>query len=440
MAGRLHPLRSPLPLVLAMATVAVVVIAVSVVGSPAATAVREQLVTAKRGVVQTTVSGSGSLTPARQMSLDFGTGGTVTAIHVKTGQYVNDGEVLAEIDPSAAEVQVATAQADLQSAQDALTSAETAATVVATATTTPKTRATTAAAAAPTAASGSSGSGSTMTVAAAKAAVASAELALRNADAALEETRLHAPMSGTVASIDGQVGDAVASGSSASSGTGASAGAAGAASASSTSGSSGFIVLAQVRHFKMDVSLTESDIGKVKVGQPATVTVNAAAGEQFAAHVSSIGVLASSSSSGTSTAVSYPVSLTLDQTSSRLKAGMSASADIITAQESGVSVPTQAIQGSAVTVVRNGKQVSQAVQAGTVGDSTTIIESGMRAGEDVVVTSSSATAGAAASGRTTTGGLGAGGRFGGGGLGTALGGGTGGGFRGGAPSPGGGGP
>ena len=48
----------------------------------------------------------------------------------------------------------------------------------------------------------------------------------------------------------------------------------------------------------MQVSLSESDIGSVKVGQPATVTVNAASGEEFAARVTDIGVLSSSSGSG----------------------------------------------------------------------------------------------------------------------------------------------
>jgi multidrug efflux pump subunit AcrA (membrane-fusion protein) len=466
MASRAHVLWSPAALVLGAATVPVVVIAISVVGSPAAATVREQLVTAKRGVVQTTVSGTGSLSPANQANVDFGTSGTVTVIRAKVGQHVSAGEVLAEVDPSAAEVALTKAKADLQSAQDTLTSAETAAasststtaTAAATAATTatasllatvatatppaapsspsatPKSTTTTPA---PSAGSGSSGNsgksgssgnssgsgaaGSTISVASAQAAVDSAQLTLRNAETALEQTRLHAPIGGTVAAINGQVGDTVGGGSSSSSagaggGGGAGAGGGGSGSSSSSS-SSGFIVLAQLSHFKMDVSLTESDIGKVKVGQAATVTVNAAEGEQFAAHVTSIGVLAASGSSGTSSAVSYPVSLTLDQTGSRLKAGMSASADIITAQESGVSVPNQALEGSTVTVVRNGKRIRQDVQTGTAGDSSTIIASGLSAGEQVLVTSRSATAGAAAAGGAAAGANGAGRRFGPGGFG-----------------------
>jgi hypothetical protein len=190
----------------------------------------------------------------------------------------------------------------------------------------------------------------------------------------------------------------------------------------------------------LQVGLSESDIGKVKVGQAATITVNAASGEQVAGKVESIGVLASSSSTGTTSAVSYPVTIVLTQTTSGLRTGMSASADIVTAQASGVVVPNQALQGSTVTVVRNGKRSTQRVVAGIAGDSSTQILSGLSAGDQVVVTSPSAAAGAgaaaggagAAAGRGGAGG--AAGGFGGGGFG-----GGGGGFGGGGARPGGGG-
>ena len=44
----------------------------------------------------------------------------------------------------------------------------------------------------------------------------------------------------------------------------------------------------------LEVSLSESDIGEVKVGQQATVTVNAASGEEVAGKVIDIDVLSSS--------------------------------------------------------------------------------------------------------------------------------------------------
>jgi multidrug efflux pump subunit AcrA (membrane-fusion protein) len=175
------------------------------------------------------------------------------------------------------------------------------------------------------------------------------------------------------------------------------------------------MTLVQLSRYAMDVSLSESDVGKVKVGQQATVTVNAASGAQFAARVQHVGVLSSSSSS--STAVSYPVTLRLTQTGTKLKAGMSATADIVVGEASGVTVPSQAVTGSTVTVVRNGKRTAQRVQTGVVGDTTTQILSGLKAGDTVVVRSASAAAGAnAAGGGAQAGGAGRTG-LGGGGLG-----------------------
>src|SRR6201999_1441389 len=177
--------------------------------------------------------------------------------------------------------------------------------------------------------------------------------------------------------------------------------------ASSSSSGSGFIVLAQLSKLKMQVALSESDIGKVKVGQKATVTINAASGEQVAAHVSEISVLSSSSSSGSS-AVSYPVTVLLDQTTEGVRTGMSATADIITAQASGITVPNQALRGSTVTVVRSGQRSTQRVETGVVGDSTTQVVSGLNVGDQVVITSTSAAAGAASSRTGGTGALGGG--------------------------------
>jgi multidrug efflux pump subunit AcrA (membrane-fusion protein) len=278
--------------------------------------------------------------------------------------------------------------------------------------------------------------------------VASAKLAVKSAETALTRTKLRAPMAGTVASVAGHVGDAVTAGSSStssssSSSTGGSATGAGGATggSGSSSTSTGFVTLVQVSRYTMQVSLSESDVGKVKVGQRATVTVNAADGEAFSAHVTSVGVLSSSSTSSTSgaagstgSAVSYPVTLTLDQTASKLKAGMSASADVITAQASGLSVPTAAIRGSTVTVERNGKRSTQSVQTGVAGSSATIVTSGLQAGDQVVVTSPSATAGAAAGAAGGGGAAGAAGGIGGagGGFGGAAGAAGGGRFGGGA--------
>jgi hypothetical protein len=84
---------------------------------------------------------------------------------------------------------------------------------------------------------------------------------------------------------------------------------------------------------------------------------------------------------------------------------MSASADIVTGQVSGVAVPNQALTGSTVTLVKGGKQVTQTVQTGLVGDSETQVVSGLAAGDEVLIRSQSALAGSSAtsSGTSATG-------------------------------------
>jgi hypothetical protein len=154
-------------------------------------------------------------------------------------------------------------------------------------------------------------------------------------------------------------------------------------------------------------------------------------------------VLATDTSSQTtgSSAVSYPVVITLDQTTDGLKAGMSATADIVVARVSGLAVPSQALRGSNVTVEKNGARTTQRVQTGVVGDSATQVVSGLSAGDKVIITSTSAASGqaAAGAGQARTG-LGGAGGFGGGAGGGGFGGGAGGGgFRGGGGGGGGGG-
>lgn len=291
-------------------------------------------------------------------------------------------------------------------------------------------------------------------LASARAAVKSDKLTVQSDEQAVHDTSLYAPEAGTIVSLTGQVGEVVSGGgttrassnSSSSSGasssaatTGASAtgrSATGASGASSTStGSSGsssssaFAVLSDLSSMQLVVPLSESEIGHVKAGQIATVTVEALEGRKLAAHVSEVAILATSSSG----AVSYDVTFQLDQMESGLKPGMSATAEVVVAQAEGINVPTSAISAGEVTVKRGGKQVRQRVVTGLAGNSSTIVLSGLKAGETVVLPAASTTSSSSTnivSRLAGRGGLGGGG----GGLGGGLGGGGGGGgafFRGG---------
>jgi multidrug efflux pump subunit AcrA (membrane-fusion protein) len=105
-------------------------------------------------------------------------------------------------------------------------------------------------------------------------------------------------------------------------------------------------VLADLSSMQLVVSVSEADIGSIKVGEPATVSIDALPNEEFAAKVTSISVL----STDTSGVVSYDVTLRLTQNSSKLRPGMSATATIISQQvNDAVNVESAAISSRGTT-------------------------------------------------------------------------------------------
>jgi multidrug efflux pump subunit AcrA (membrane-fusion protein) len=479
-----------------------------------------RIATVQRGVVQSTVSGTGNVEAASQLNLGFKTSGTVTHIYVKQGQHVTKGQLLATVDPQSAEVTLEQARASLQSAEANIAKAEeggeasstqassasgagaTTATVAYVAssaaatgtttspgttttnttttspsTTTNKTTATspsstsspsmstqskgttsgpsttTGATSSGTSSSGGGGQGTGSSeptqsaatreanLASARAAAKSAELTVQSDEKALQNTKLYAPENGTIVALSGEVGETVAgtgttkassatasSSGSSSSGSSSSGGASSGGSSatggsssttSSASSSTPFAVLSSLESMQLVVPLSESEIGNVKAGQTATVTIEALSGRKLAAHVLSIDQLPTS----TSGVVSYDVTFQLDQGASGVKTGMSATAEVVVKQEEGLNVPTSAVSRGSVTVVRGGKHVSQPVTTGLVGSSSTIVLSGLKAGEEVLLPTATATSsGSSTRARTGAlggglGGAGGGGGFAGGGLG-----------------------
>jgi multidrug efflux pump subunit AcrA (membrane-fusion protein) len=503
--------------------------AVVELGPPASSArTSREVITASRGIVQSTVSGTGNVEPGTDVDANFQTSGTLQHVYVKVGDHVIKGQLIGTLDPTAAQRTLDQAQESLTSAEDSLTNAEeatvttstaataatattefaayrptttTATTTTQSATTTGTT--TTSASTTPTrsggssGSSGSSGSGSSgsggsssgssgssgastgsgssgastgssssggetaatkaANIASAQASVDGAEADVANATTALHETHLYAPATGTVVSVaDLQPGDEISGGSSSSSssssstgsGSSGSTGSTGAtgstssgslggstSSTSSSTSSSAFAEIVSTGKMTMTVAFSESDISKVKVGQPATVTLEALSGVELAAKVTSISTLGTTSSS----VVSYDATLTLTQRDGRVKPGMSATASVVTGQASGVTLPNTAVSSrgttSTVNELRNGTTVSTPIVVGMQGDSRTQIVSGLKAGAQVEVvqtlpslgsssassSSSSGTLGGSSSrfggaGGAAGGGFGGAGGFGGGGF------------------------
>ena len=73
---------------------------------------------------------------------------------------------------------------------------------------------------------------------------------------------------------------------------------------------------------------------------------------------------------------------------------MSATAEVVVKQAEGINVPTSAITAGSVTVERGGKQVRRPSTTGLAGNSSTIILSGLKAGETVVLPAASSTSSA----------------------------------------------
>src|SRR5271167_1040206 len=59
--------------------------------------------TVAEGVVQSTVSGSGTLQPATKAGVNFAASGVLTGLFVSIGDHVRSGELLAEISPTSTE-------------------------------------------------------------------------------------------------------------------------------------------------------------------------------------------------------------------------------------------------------------------------------------------------------------------------------------------------
>src|ERR1700742_2504117 len=253
--------------------------------------------------------------------------------------------------------------------------------------------------------SGAASGGASISLPTAEANLREAELTVKSARQEVRETTLRAPISGTIASISGSVGETV-SGGSAGGGT-SEAGAGGAAGGESTGGdtSGSFMVLAQLHRLKMEVSFSESDIGKVRKGQTATVSIDSMEGTELAGEVTKVSVLPSE---GSTSVVEYPATILLTQSAKGLRAGMSASAEVVVEQvKNAVTVPTEAISGAGsqktVTVEEDGKEVTKTVTTGLEGDETTEVVSGLKAGQTLVlpeVTVATATGGEGESGST----------------------------------------
>jgi HlyD family secretion protein len=194
-----------------------------------------------------------------------------------------------------------------------------------------------------------------------QAVVAEAQAQVTSAQVALDHAALVAPFGGTVTNLTAQVGQVVSPG-------------------------VPLLTLINNAGLKVVVYVSGSDVAQIKTGQKANVTLDAyGTGTTFPATVAAVDN-AETTVNGTP---AYGVTLYFTNPDARIKAGMTANADIITAEHDGVlEVPSNLVinnNGNYFVLVQNGKNSEQApVQIGIVGASTTEITSGLSAGQSIV--------------------------------------------------------
>jgi len=234
-----------------------------------------------------------------------------------------------------------------------------------------------------------------LSVTSAEFQVTSAELALQEAKENAAKREVRAPIAGVVTALTVENGDTIGQGGSTSGGGGTATGTSSSSSGGSSSSSGGVVTITDPDAFTVKVALSESDIPAVKVGQKATISFDALPDLTLTGKVTSID-LAGTNTQGV---VSYGVVVTPDVTDPAIKAGMTATVNIITQVAADVlAVPSSAVksQGNTkyVQVLENGVPVNVTVEVGISAGSYVEIKSGLTEGQEVVVqtiTSGSAT-------------------------------------------------
>lgn len=202
------------------------------------------------------------------------------------------------------------------------------------------------------------------TLQSAEASVENAQNALDTANANLAAAVLTAPTAGTVASIANQVGEFVGGGNS----------------------NSAFIVLTNTNTLTLHATVGEADIASLVLGLAASVTVDALPGMRLRGKVGSLDPVATISQG----VPVYGIDIAIDDPAPSLRAGMSATANVVVARKQGVLlVPNGAIRTiggrRVVQVQRNGKTVDTAATFGISNDTVTEVTSGLSEGDVVVL-------------------------------------------------------
>lgn len=204
----------------------------------------------------------------------------------------------------------------------------------------------------------------------AAAQVESDKISLSISQQRLKDTKVYAPIDGIVSARNVQIGQIISSG------------------ISNVGGGTTVLTLSDLSRLFVFASVDESDIGKVKVNQPATITADAYPGESFAGRI----VRIATRGVATSNVVTFEVRIeVLGEKKQLLKPEMTANIEIIAdREEDALLVPVEAVfrmRGKRFATVQkaDGATEEREVQVGITDGVNMAIASGLTEGEAVVV-------------------------------------------------------
>lgn len=338
-----------------------------------------------KGTVSETVLATGILKPVKLVAVGAQVSGRITALHVKAGDEVKQGDLIAEIDSVSqendlrkakaalanVEAQLAEKQANLAQANSALTRQQ-------------SVYESRAGALADLETAESTVKATEAQIAALKAQIVEAQVAVSTAEADLGYTRITAPMGGTVLAVVNQEGRTV----------------------NANQSVPTIVILGQLDTMTVRAEISEADIVRVKAGQKVRFNIVGDPGKQYDAVLAAIepapesitsdsavttSTTSSSSSWASSSAVYYIGTFDIDNKDRRFRTYMTVEVRIVLGEaKDALTVPSSALvsgkDGTFVRVLKaDGTTERRKVEVGLNNKTTAEIRSGLEKGERVVV-------------------------------------------------------
>ena len=261
----------------------------------------------EKGDVVATVTATGTLSAVTTVKVGSQVSGIIAKLHVDFNSTVKKGQLLTELDPTPFQQTVDQRRADLEKAKVELRNAEIS-----------LTRAKSLTAQQLLAQSDLDGAQTTRDSAA--AAVAQSQAALKQAETNLSYTRITSPIDGVVVDRQYDVGQTVAA---------------------SFQAPVIFTIAQDLTKMQVLTNIDEADVGRVKVGQEATFSVDAFPDQPFRGAVSQIRL----SPQTVQNVVTYPVVLDVANLDLKLKPGMTANVQVpVDVRKDVLRVPNAALR------------------------------------------------------------------------------------------------